>query len=245
MLQIYSLKITSILGLEADSEKAMQIDSLLDSERLAIVKRTSANLSGCATARGAGLLLQYVGQLFLCGKINVAPIDINDASSTDTNDASNMTALTIKSLDIERVLDSIDNPIDFKYEHGADGKPYWKDERLPFFNISHSDGTVVLVISDVETGIDIQKIKSKNELSMAERFYSENEARLVEESSADNYELFYKLWARKEALGKCTGRGVRPYLDTDVSDMSSDYMKQYRWLEGKTDDCFVCVCSKI
>lgn len=230
MLEIYRLEVDSILGLEADSELAVLIENKLDSERKAIVKRASANSSGCATARGTGLLLQYVGKRMLVGEVQLLG---------DNNQ------FRIIDLSVDELIAAIDEPIDFQYIHGADGKPYWKDVSMPFFNVSHSDGVVVLAVSDREIGIDIQKIKSKNELQMAERFYSEKEAALVAKSENEGFELFYKFWARKEALGKCTGKGVRPYLDTDTSDINSEFMKRFWWMEARTDDYFMCICMKL
>jgi len=228
MLVIYSLKVDSIINLAPDAEKAYAIDQLLDSERKSIVKRNTVNSSGCATARGAGLLLQYAGQKALNNQLEGEKSDIID----------------IKELTVEELIEEIKETVDFQYIHGDEGKPYWKNEKMPFFNISHSDGIVVIAISDSELGIDIQKIKSKNELQMAKRFYSEKEARIVADSEAQGFEAFYRLWARKEALGKCTGKGVRPYLEVDLSDIENKPEKYYQWLETKYNDCFVCICKK-
>jgi len=228
MLVIYSLKVDSIIELSPDAEKAQTIDQLLDSERKSIVKRTSVNSSGCATARGAGLLLQYSGQKALNNQLEAYNEDVID----------------IKELSIEGIIEELKETVDFQYIHGDEGKPYWKNEKMPFFNISHSDGIVVIAISDSELGIDIQKIKSKNELQMAKRFYSEKEAGIVADSEAQGFDVFYRLWARKEALGKCTGKGVRPYLEVDLSDLEIAPAIYYQWLETKYNDCFVCICKK-
>lgn len=229
MLEIYSLGVEPITGIGMDSETALKIDSLLDSERLKIVRRMSSNSSGCATARGTGLLLQYAGQRFLEGKCR-GGLDFTG----------------ITDITVDELLNIIAEPVDFAYRHGEDGKPYWSDSNMPYFNVSHSAGTVLLAISDVEVGIDIQKIRGKNELSMAKRFYSGHEAEIIaesyDESEEKGREIFYMLWARKEALGKRTGRGVRPYLDTDVSDIDNGMMKQFIWNEVKAEDYYICIC---
>lgn len=226
MLNVYSLRVDGLVGLEKNSDLAEQIDSKLDSERLKIVNRMTSNSSGCATARGAGLLLQYVGQKFMDWQMD-------HETSTTANGPVELTEKTV-----HEILDCLENRIDFQYRHGPEGKPYWAKVEMPFFNISHSAGIVILAVSDVEIGIDIQKIKGKNELSMARRFYSEKETNLVE----NDCEIFYKLWARKEALGKRTGQGVRPYLNVDLSDTDSEYMKQFTWNELKLDDYYICIC---
>ncbi|MCQ2494096.1 MAG: 4'-phosphopantetheinyl transferase superfamily protein [Lachnospiraceae bacterium] len=226
MLNVYSLKVDELIGLEKNSDLAVRIDSKLDSERLKIVNRMTSNSSGCATARGAGLLLQYVGQKFMDWQMNPEILTTADEP----------VELTVKT--VHEILDCLGERIDFQYRHGPEGKPYWAKTGMPFFNVSHSAGIVMIAVSDVEIGIDIQRIKGKNELNMARRFYSENEANLVE----NDCEIFYKLWARKEALGKRTGQGVRPYLNVDLSDADSEYMKQFTWNELKIEDYYICIC---
>lgn len=84
------------------------------------------------------------------------------------------------------------------------GKPSFKDDSL-FFSVSHSHDYWICVFSHYQVGIDIQYRKSLgNELSIAKRFFSKEEASAVEENGKN---LFYKLWTKREALGKYLGTG--------------------------------------
>lgn len=89
-------------------------------------------------------------------------------------------------------------PIELIYEKGEHGKPFWNqelmreklagsswpDKKLWHFNLSHSGDYVVLVVADVEVGVDIQ------------------EAREVKSFFGG-----YKAFSRMEAFVKCTGDG--------------------------------------
>lgn len=103
------------------------------------------------------------------------------------------------------------------YKYGENGKPYFTD--LPFyFNLSHSGDYVLCVLAMEEIGADIQRQEGKDVKKLAGRFYSPDEAAAIEraeEAGGAGEKLFYRLWARKEAYGKLTGRGVAAVLKED------------------------------
>lgn len=93
------------------------------------------------------------------------------------------------------------------------GKPFFKDANY-YFSISHSQEYWVCVFSKQNLGIDIQYRKfSGKELSIAKRFFSEEEA-LTVKNEGETY--FYKLWVRREALGKYLGSGF--FLPEEIGD---------------------------
>ena len=102
------------------------------------------------------------------------------------------------------------------------GKPYFKDIKDKFFNISHSHDKVFIAISDKEVGIDVEYKKNDAALCMklAKRFYSDKEYSLLENAikKSEDYciDLFYRLWTIRESFVKCLGTGLI-YDKTDMA----------------------------
>lgn len=104
------------------------------------------------------------------------------------------------------------------------GKPYFVSECAPHFSISHDNNTVVVAISDEHVGIDIQSPRdTERSHSIAERFFSDNEARDVISGDAD----FLTLWTKKEALCKLSDTPLsllaKKELPCDVFFKTMDY----------------------
>lgn len=97
----------------------------------------------------------------------------------------------------------------FDIREGAGGKPYLSDIPV-YFNISHAKERVVCALSPMEIGCDVE-IRSANALSVAKRFFSGDEYRLLlaEEDEKARDALFTKLWTIKESVVKCSGEGIR------------------------------------
>ena len=130
-------------------------------------------------------------------------------------------------------------PLELAYVYGREGKPYFRD--LPFyFNLSHSGDYVLCVVSAAEIGADIQQhgrrekgrgqggeesgVSEQNAFRdnsavfgrLASRFFSERECAALNQAGAEREQLFFRLWARKEAYGKLTGKGVTGVLGMDM-----------------------------
>ncbi len=117
---------------------------------------------------------------------------------------------------VNKLLEFLENkpPIPLAYRYGENGKPYFRE--LPFyFNLSHSGDYVFCAVSTEEMGADIQQHCGKDIEKLARRFFSGREAAALEQAGADRKGLFYRLWARKEAYGKLTGKGVVWALGVD------------------------------
>lgn len=93
-----------------------------------------------------------------------------------------------------------------------------------YFNVSHSNGLVVLAVSkDHEIGIDIEIIREvKNDLKR----YVTNDS---EYQSIKSNEDFFRIWTSKESLLKCIGTGLKDIKN--VPAMPFDGKKSYL---GKT-----------
>lgn len=110
--------------------------------------------------------------------------------------------------------------VPFTVQYSGNGKPYIPDSPLKF-SISHSHGFVAVGFSEFEIGVDIELIFNKDNSKLYKRVLSENENRLIKQSS-DESSLFYRLWTLKESRLKLTGDG----LSYDMKNLDfSEYMK--------------------
>lgn len=84
------------------------------------------------------------------------------------------------------------------------GKPYLEGEKI-YFNISHSFSIATMAVSELNLGLDIEKIRPFD-LRLINRGICESDRdKLL--SSKENYSLFYKYWTAKESIIKYDGRG--------------------------------------
>lgn len=113
------------------------------------------------------------------------------------------------------------------------GKPYVTKPSGLYFNISHSGTWCVCAVSDVPVGIDIQRMDSVRFDAIAHRYFPP-EDRTAYEAADDKKGMFYTLWTKKEALGKCLGVGLRPVPMPDLP-------MEFRWatIDGQYR---LCVC---
>lgn len=126
-----------------------------------------------------------------------------------------------------------------------DKKPYLSGADV-FFNISHSGKTVVLSLSDEETGCDVQVVSSFNE-KLARRFFTENETKKIL-SAKNKDEEFIKLWTLKESILKCSGEGLSGGLSTydfsDVIHKEAFSLYGFNFTVKKLGNSFISVCNK-
>ena len=98
----------------------------------------------------------------------------------------------------------------FNYEElsfytNKDGKPYIKDNPI-YFNISHSNDFVVVVISNKEIGIDIEKIRDTN-INIINQFCTDKEKEYILNSS-NIYKSLFNIYTLKEAYIKMKGTNL-------------------------------------
>ena len=106
---------------------------------------------------------------------------------------------------------------------GENGKPVLLGSPEVHFNVSHSDGTVLIAIASVEIGVDIERIdRSVDYAGVAQSVFSRSEIEILcEASDARRGEVFFSIWTRKEAYLKATGAGFSsnlPMISTAASD---------------------------
>lgn len=97
--------------------------------------------------------------------------------------------------------------------HEENWKPYFIDDvSLPgmdkvYFSLSHSGDYVAVAISDSPIGIDIEEVKGHKNL-IEEKYFSDEERRLMNEDPDGSDVGFFRLWTLKEAFLKAVGQGL-------------------------------------
>ena len=86
------------------------------------------------------------------------------------------------------------------------GKPYFADDSMPEFNLSHSGKKVVLATGDIPLGVDIEENKEINYQELMTVFGKEEQEMIT--ASVSPLETFYQLWTVHEAFAKEEGIGI-------------------------------------
>lgn len=100
-------------------------------------------------------------------------------------------------------------PADISFAFNKQKKPRIENkcENNIQFNLSHSNELGVCAITlDSAIGVDIEHIKERPTQDIANRFFSAEEKMRV--NADDGLNVFYAIWARKEAILKATGKGL-------------------------------------
>jgi 4'-phosphopantetheinyl transferase len=108
------------------------------------------------------------------------------------------------------------------FDYGQHGKPQLAGG--PAFNFSDSGrlGCLAVLISGAgPIGIDIEEMRSRDYLKLAERYFSPAEFnRLRGVNEFDRAASFFRLWTRKEAFLKAVGTGLSTPLDAFETSMA-------------------------
>lgn len=128
---------------------------------------------------------------------------------------------------------------EIEYSFNKYEKPYLTNHKDIYFNYSHSGDYVVCAISNIEIGVDIEKIK-ECDMKLAERFFHKNEYELLLNSNNKDID-FYKIWTYKESYIKAIGEGINKELNSfDVTNIRDYYFKEV----DITNDYKCTVCLK-
>ena len=129
-----------------------------------------------------------------------------------------------------------------QFENAPDGRPFFENVPLEV-SISHSKSWVCAAISDKPIGVDIELLRETS-TAPAQRVFCENEIEKLrlaqEQSDAEAYECFFKIWTAKEAYFKCTALPFGKWKSVDVlgvTDCTVEYIDH--------DKLIVCICEKI
>ncbi len=90
------------------------------------------------------------------------------------------------------------------------GKPFFKNGSV-YFSVSHSCGLCAIAVSDQPIGVDVEIVKNHYNPRLIEHSLC-----MKEKNSFDGD--FTRLWCRKEAVAKMTGKGIVGYpADIDTT----------------------------
>lgn len=121
----------------------------------------------------------------------------------------------------------------YKISESINGKPYIDNSNI-FYNISHKNKMVGLIISDSEVGLDIEYVDTENikRKSTLKYFFTEKER----ESITNNEELL-TLWTKKESYIKLNGGMLRDAIGLDINNINVIY---YTF---KLDNYIITICK--
>lgn len=109
-------------------------------------------------------------------------------------------------------------PEDVIFSYNENKKPFLEAPQYNQlqFNLSHSDNMAVYAFTVKHAvGIDIEKMEEDYNQNVAQRFFSQTEKdALLQLPKSERMAGFYRIWARKEALIKATGKGLSTLLST-------------------------------
>ncbi len=136
---------------------------------------------------------------------------------------------------------------EIEFEHTQQGKPFLVEsqnrENIQF-NLSHSNNMAILAVcKQHEVGIDIEYAGRKIDwLGISKRFFTANEQQVFFKlPEAEQKAAFFKIWTRKEAHMKVTGKGlalaptqfevsVPPAEAAFIANLKTEEDKQY-WMQ--------------
>lgn len=121
----------------------------------------------------------------------------------------------------------------YKISESINGKPYIDNSNI-FYNISHKNKMVGLIISDSEVGLDIEYVDTENikRKSTLKYFFTEKER----ESITNNEELL-TLWTKKESYIKLNGGMLRDAIGLDINNINVIYDT------FKLDNYIITICK--
>ena len=121
----------------------------------------------------------------------------------------------------------------YKISKSINGKPYIDNSNI-FYNISHKNKMVGLIISDSEVGLDIEYLDTENikRKSTLKYFFAEKER----ESITNNEELL-TLWTKKESYIKLNGGMLRDAIGLDINNTNVIYDT------FKLDNYIITICK--
>lgn len=99
-------------------------------------------------------------------------------------------------------------PAQLHLQRSAYGKPYIVGAFGVHYNLSHTQGRVLIGVDTQEIGVDIERIRPLSP-GIAARYFSEGESAYIHALPGDEEGRTIEIWTRKEARAKWSGEGLR------------------------------------
>ncbi len=216
---IYLLDIRAFFEDEKRDGLIEEAFSKLDGERGEKARRIGRE-RGLAESLGAGLLLQLAVRNAEAAR---------NAGSAERARAARAGDSLVTRRTVPGLLKELGVPLPLAYQYRENGKPYFKNYPY-YFNLSHSGDYVVCALSGREVGADLQIHRSANPERLAERYFSPAEVDAFRQAG-DREAFFFRLWARKEAYGKLTGKGIADAIAKDLWSGGTEIAGMLCWEE--------------
>ncbi|OXZ26326.1 4-phosphopantetheinyl transferase [Finegoldia magna] len=112
---------------------------------------------------------------------------------------------------------------DLTVKRDKNNKPYLENTIGLKFNISHTEGLVLLAFSKRKVGIDVEKINFKFEFKdILENCFTRDEIINID----NNIISFYRYWTAKEAYLKCDGIGlIRNLKEIEIISFENEFIE--------------------
>ena len=102
---------------------------------------------------------------------------------------------------------------DIEFSTNSYGKPFLMNNQDYHFNVSHTHNMIAVAVSNNSVGVDVEKIK-EIDTRIAKRFFTKQEFSYIEKFQDNRSERFFKIWTKKEAYIKYTGKGLSVPLNS-------------------------------
>lgn len=114
------------------------------------------------------------------------------------------------------------------------GKPYLKNNKEVFFNISHTKKIVVCVLANKEVGIDVEEVRTYDK-KIIDKILNEEEKQKIKDDKD-----FIKYWTIKEAVCKCEGTGIANFDFKNIKYDNYDFDMRYY----EDNNSYMTICYK-
>jgi len=134
-----------------------------------------------------------------------------------------------------------------QFAKGEFGKPYILNSKLSF-NISHSEDQALVAVSQcTQLGVDIECWRELGNLEgLVKRNFSEAEKQQwLDVAIGEREATFFKIWTRKEAFIKATGRGLGMGVSTCGFNLQSPHNIKLSPSEYGATSSWQCYCLDV